>query len=353
MRCASLVVLSALAACSAPDPESASCPAAVEQPLFNAAAVESYLGLSPAETRAVVRVTNDTGPNAPVCSGAFVAKDWVVTAAHCLVIEAPEVVVSGDDLEPPAAFQVLEERAHPSVDVALLRVDVPDTGFGGAPLGLLAPGKRPIAIDDVVEIAGYGLTETNGLGELRFLAESVVAVEDQSVLVNGFGKSGACQGDSGGPLLVRNASGQPVVAGVLTSGDGSCRGRDRYVQLDAVRPWFDRAVPEGGAPQVPCGGISDEGRCLYGSAISCSDGSLVAKACAEGTRCGWDRDADGFRCVVPALDPCAGVDSVGSCQEDLALRCDHGELVRTRCACGKVCRIDGKTGAPHCADPSN
>src|SRR5262245_32522452 len=144
MRRGSLLLVTVLG-CSSPDPRFAACPATLEEPLVNAAVVESYLGLSKNEIRAVVQVTNGTGANAPLCSGAFVAPDWVVTAAHCLAIESANVVVQGDDGGPPLVLPVRQGVAHPNADVALLRVDPPDAGFGGTPLGLLSPDERHIA----------------------------------------------------------------------------------------------------------------------------------------------------------------------------------------------------------------
>jgi hypothetical protein len=350
MRAGAVLVVTALFGCSSPEPLFEACPATVEDALVNGATTDSYLGLSERESRAVVKVTNDRGEAAPVCSGAFVTPSWIVTAAHCLVIESAEVVVPGAQGAPPSVVRVREGIAHPDLDVALLRVDAPDDGFDSIPLGLPAPGARAVTVGDVVEIAGYGRTEDEAPGELRFLAEAVVAVEDDSVLVSGLGANGACDGDSGGPLLVRDGDGRPIVAGVLTSGSPSCIERDRYVRLDGIRPWFEETTGGFATNEAPCGGIGEEGRCLHGTALHCAGEALVAEQCAAGSRCGWDSDALGFRCVVPAEDPCLGVDSVGACQGDVAIRCEGGTLARTACTCGQTCRIDGRTGGPRCAE---
>jgi hypothetical protein len=350
MRTGSLLVVTALFGCSSPDQLFEACAGTAEETLVNGASTESYLGLSEREIRAVVKVTNDRGEEAPVCSGAFVTRDWVVTAAHCLVIESAEVVVPGAEGAPPSVVRVTEGIAHPDLDVALLRVDAPDDGFDSIPLGLAAPGAPAVTVGDVVEIAGYGRTEEERAGELRFLAEPVVAVEDDSLLVSGLGANGACDGDSGGPLMVRDGDGRPVVAGVLTAGAPSCVERDRYVRLDGIRAWLEEATGGFATNEAPCGGISEEGRCLDGTALYCAGDALRAETCSSGAQCGWDRDALGFRCVAPAADPCLGVDSVGACQGDTALRCEGGRLARTACTCGQTCRIDGRTGGPRCAE---
>jgi hypothetical protein len=351
MRTGSLLVVTALCGCSSPDPLLDGCPATVAEPLVNATTVESYLGLSEREIRAVVKVTNDGGEDAPVCSGAFVTEDWVVTAAHCLVIDSARVVVPGSKGEPPGVVRVVERVPHPSLDVALLRVESSDAGFEPIPLGLAAAEDRRVTVGDVVAIAGYGRTETEGPGELRFLAEPVVAVEEDSVLVSGHGESGACEGDSGGPLLVRDGKGRPIVAGVLTSGAASCVERDRYVRLDGLSSWLEQTTGGFTTTEVPCGEIDDTGRCLYGSALFCNGGRLEAEACSGDRTCGWDVARSGYRCVAPAEDPCDGVDAVGACRDGAALTCGGGILRREPCACGRSCRIDGKTGAPRCSDP--
>jgi hypothetical protein len=114
----------------------------------------------------------------------------------------------------------------------------------------------------------------------------------------------------------------------LAIGSDSCTGTDEYVRLDAIQAWVQATV----GPVVPgvldCGSISSEGRCLYGSAIWCSDARLAGDHCASGTQCGWDPRQAGFRCVDPASDPCEGVGSVGTCRDGAALSCTQGTLRR-------------------------
>src|SRR5687767_1468723 len=94
------VLTTALAGCSAPDLVGPSCVGRAEQALVNATTNETYLGISEAEGRAVVQITNGSEPDDPLCSGVFVTTEWVVTAAHCLVMPEPYVVAVANDGEP-------------------------------------------------------------------------------------------------------------------------------------------------------------------------------------------------------------------------------------------------------------
>jgi len=341
-----------LAACASPKADEPPCSAGTEEPLINAATEESYLGLAAAELRAIVPIVDGAEPGGPLCTGAFVATDWVVTAAHCLQIDPAEVIVSTE--QTPALFvPVLESVPHPLLDVALMRVDLSDAEIAAdeiAPLGVARPTTFEVATGVVVELAGFGLTEAGDTRELRFLAEPIVTVEDESVVVDGFGANGACVGDSGGPLLARGPDGAPLIVGVLTAGAATCVDRDRYVRLDTLGDWIEQTTGSLVPADNACGGIAPEGRCLYGSALFCEGTTLVAQACAGETSCGWDESQAGFRCVRATDDPCRGVDSVGACRNDVALSCNAGVLEKNTCTCGHTCRIDGKTGGPHCTE---
>jgi hypothetical protein len=347
-----LTIPSCFLACSSPSADESTCAAAViEQPLVNGTSDESYLGLASGQLRAVVPIVDRTDDRRPLCTGTFIAPDWVITGAHCLQIASPQVIVS---VEPERAFdlRVIESVPHPSADVALLQVELPQADALEAeiaPLGVPRANSFAVTVGVVVELAGYGLTEVGDERELRFVAEPIVGVEDDSVVVDGFGANGACAGDSGGPILVRGPDGAALILGVLTSGASSCVGRDRYVRLDSLSEWIEQTIGALGPFANGCGGITEEGRCLYGSALHCRGTALVAEACAGETSCGWDANQSGFRCVRPSADPCSGVDSVGVCRNGAALSCHGGVLEQDTCGCEQICRIDGKTGGPRCS----
>ena len=338
-------------ACSAEEPAHAPCTARSEEALMYAATEESYLGLDHRQIASIVQVTDGSGPGGPMCTGVFVTDEWVVTAGHCFAIESPRVIV----IEEGGAFvefSVTERIPHPYADVALFQVSAPDSAEAHfRPIPVAASQGVDLSVGNVVDIAGYGLTEAGDTRELRFLSEPIVEVDDESFVVDGFGANGACLGDSGGPLIVRDRSGSVLVAGVLSTGSATCVDRDRYARLDALGDWVSGVVGSFDASDEACGGITEEGRCLYGSALFCEGERLVAEPCVGDTACGWHRAQRGFRCVEAARDPCFGVDSVGTCRDGAAWWCRGGKLEGEPCACGETCRVDGRTGGPRCAEP--
>jgi hypothetical protein len=388
---AACVSLGALVGCSSAGSKAAptvECSGMGRSGVVNGANDETYLGLAPAQIRAIVQVVDaalwsaDASiPAGGLCSGTFIAPAWVVTAAHCLQIQDPAVVVQTGAGMAPIVLAVTAIAASPDEDVALVEVGAapgdaaaadassgdastdasidegdtaPFTGVGVSPIAAGGASIGQLAVGDVVELAGYGLTEASTAGNLRFAVEPIVAVDAASITVSGSGENGACDGDSGGPILVRGPDGAPHIAGVLAIGSSNCVGEDQYERLDAIQDWITSTIGAAPASDLECGAIDTAGRCLFGSALWCSGTQLSSDVCTGGRQCGWSAAEQGFRCVDSAVDPCGGVDSVGACQDGAAAACSNGALVRQTCApCGS-CRVNGRTGSPECvAEPAD
>jgi hypothetical protein len=244
---------------------------------------------------------------------------------------------------------VLMTFANADEDVALLKVDTTGTDAGTHQVMPIAPAQTAsfLSTGQVAEMGGFGLTEAQAAGGLRFLVESIVGIDGSTIEVDGFGRSGACEGDSGGPLLARGPDGSAVVIGVLSMGPATCRDRDTYARVDTVASWISGVVGSVPGSGTECGGIGPQGRCFYGTAVWCAGGSLTAQSCGGDSECGWDPDTRGFRCVTAANDTCHGIDSVGTCRDSSAAWCSSGVLSTQPCHCSQ-CRIDGRTGQPFC-----
>jgi hypothetical protein len=172
----------------------------------------------------------DDEREARLCSGVFVGPGVVLTAEHCAVQDARTTISFGDSVEGP----VSEVEVHHFVadfdgDLALAVFD-PNTSPNTKPIPALA--DPDIAVGDSVTLAGFGENEKGTVGLLRFVQEPVAELDDQTITVDGMGKSGACVGDSGGPLLWLDSVGELYVIGVLSVGSPSCTDIDVYQRID-------------------------------------------------------------------------------------------------------------------------
>ncbi|MFP2906554.1 S1 family peptidase [Pyxidicoccus sp. 3LFB2] len=306
---------------------------------------------APEDTAAVALIARRTRCNGepPVllCSGALIAPDVVLTAAHCLAIfgpEGPHEVYLGQTLLPqpePAPrgrfARVSRALVHPdydarthAYDAALLRlaapVDVTPFALPGA------PGAMPTA-GASVRVVGYGETKDADApsGRRRQGTLTVTRVEPAAFRASP-SPSMSCVGDSGGPVLLRDNGGREVLVGLTASGDVACRDEALNVRVDALLDGFIRpflAEPAGSViptlpPDALCRStctrdaecpsgltcVSVEGapaRCLlpalqegdYGASCtddaSCGTGGLCARLEPEGS--------DACRCFTPCMAP--------------------------------------------------
>jgi hypothetical protein len=200
-------------------------------------------------------------------------------------------------------------------------------------------------------IAGFGVTSELTLGERAFAAVDVATVDESYFVTSAAPFSGACIGDSGGPLLARDRNGIPRVLGLLSSGSGSCRGRDSFSRLDLNDELLELVPELEPNEDLDCEGLGTSGACFSSElALWCEGRALRREPCADGRACGWDEAAAGYRCLDSAADdPCASVSSFGVCERGVARRCDAGALMQDDCAgCGLGCVRDPLSGQVGC-----
>jgi Trypsin len=194
--------------------------------------------------------------NGGVCSAVVVARDVLLTAAHCATGAAEYRVHYRDEgggepvLIPPSGRAVhpgYEPKAiatrRRSIDLALVRVPQPlPARFETATLSGAVPEK-----DAALTVGGYGVAregDGRSTGTFRVAALRAVAPYGESrilVWAEGTGAIGACQGDSGGPIAVGSA-----VLAVTTWSTGAkgrgCGGITQGVLLGPQRDWIDRTL---------------------------------------------------------------------------------------------------------------
>ncbi len=217
----------------------------------------------------VVMVLHRAGSEAGFCSGIVVARDIVLTAAHCVppgadlrvhfkderggaVLLPVETVVRNPGYKADAV-----RKRERSIDLAAIRLAEPLPGrFRPATIAGAPPA---IPVDALVRVAGFGVTRENdgaSSGRLR-VADLAARAPLSAVLLwakdpRGAG-AGACEGDSGGPVFV----GSDDTVAALTSwasGDGRnrCGTLTQALWLAPHKAWIEGVIAGWAAdPQHP------------------------------------------------------------------------------------------------------
>lgn len=216
----------------------------------------------------IVGIVIKTADGMGICTGSLIARNIVLTAAHCLdesespiqnifVVFAESIDKAKPEQIRVASTGVANENFAPSApdsgkswnDVALLKLaeDAP----ADFKLALLPDENLKLSVGQQLIQQGYGRAEadrsakTDSSGVLRTVSGiGILAISaDGLELQMNEAKKGSCNGDSGGPALLKTSRGQ-VVVGVDSRGTSqtSCIGVGIYTSVVGQLAWIKTNV---------------------------------------------------------------------------------------------------------------
>jgi secreted trypsin-like serine protease len=206
----------------------------------------------------------------PICGGAIIDSEWVLTAGHCVYQESADGYFIREGTSQTGGGHMIEvrqiiiheryrHRPAPLNDVALLKLASP----AQAPRQILLRNTlRPQLLIDgkLSTVVGYGVIKPGGEISQHLLQVDIPIVSrercgrqygesdiTEATFCAGVDEGGkdSCQGDSGGPIYVKDRLNQPIQAGVVSWGEGCAQPRKYgvYASVGYFEDWVRRHVP--------------------------------------------------------------------------------------------------------------
>lgn len=201
----------------------------------------------------VVMALAQSGRGAGFCSGAVLAPNVVLTAAHCVAAPRATRVHFRDSAGAPVLIEVARVARHPgfradavaarakSIDLALIETKEPLP----ASFTPVTMGEASNEVGAVFEVAGFGVAapgvaSTSGVLRRARLALRAPLSHVLLWLASEDG-AGACTGDSGAPVFSNGA-----LVGVVAFAQGAhgrgCGGLTQAVRVAPYRAWIEQTI---------------------------------------------------------------------------------------------------------------
>ncbi len=230
-------------------------------------------GAPPAGDGAGRSVVMILGSHGTACTATAIARDLLLTAAHCVQPDSDYKLVDSEPGREPRLKDVLRIERDPqfdikrlfghlaTADVALIKLAEPlPARISPVPL---ADAGATVAVGDTLIVAGYGVTvrgDGRTGGTVR-AARLVVTGQPGSLQIRAFDPAtkgtapglGACAGDSGAPAFRENPTGGLAVLGVVSWSTGpnlsaGCGGLTGITPLARYRAWIVDTARALGSP---------------------------------------------------------------------------------------------------------
>jgi secreted trypsin-like serine protease len=289
------------------------------------------------------------------CTGTLIAPRVVVTAAHCLGFDPPNVhqIFFGSSFSAGGALiSVVGGRAHPDYDAASHANDIAALILEtDAPPGITPIAMRTTALPDLtgttVKMVGYGITDIAATmtGEKLSGTARVTGV-DASEVSMAPSPAMSCHGDSGGPVLADLGNGEELI-GVTTHGDPACAQLGVAQRVDVHASFLQSILDEAAASPArrPFDPAEDLCTTTCASDADCPAETVCFALDAEPRHCvyrGLPGGTFGATCTESASShPCISVPD-GSCR--IYMPCDVAPPPSEGC-----CAVRGRDdGIPAC-----
>ena len=200
-----------------------------------------------------------------ICTGTLIGANVVITAGHCNAGGCVDQIFIGNNVSQAGrTVKVKMAIPHPDFDQTTFKNDLTllilEEMVDDVP-------PRPIAssadVDSAfsLELAGFGLTETNATGRKLVVEVTVATPNCGASVAGGFGCNenleivaggnghDSCNGDSGGPAYVKTAAGLKLAGATsratanarVNCGDGGI-----YVRIDRYVDWINKTAKDNG-----------------------------------------------------------------------------------------------------------